>query len=91
MKIYSDAEPPKSGKGRKIYRALKQRALEVTDLHYNANCWGANRADGWGTWACTVDGEILGLRVCGSFFCGIASDGGAYLEQTHAPYNVVRI
>lgn len=91
MKIYTDAEPPKSGTGQRIYRAFKALNFSVHDLHYNANCWGASRADGWGTWACTIGGRLLGEPIDGNYFCGVVPGRGVYLEQPHAPYTVMFI
>jgi hypothetical protein len=81
MKDYSDDNPPKKGNGRKIYNALKRNGFNVSDLHYNANCWGQAPENGWGTWACAIQGRGLS----GEFFCGV-SDGAVYIQRLTAPY-----
>lgn len=84
MNDYSDANPPKRGTGRAIYKAMKAAGLGVSDLHYNPNCWGNKVLGlGWGTWACTVIRDDLGVLEC---FCGVV-EGRVYLQQNCGPYN----
>ena len=72
MKIYSDSNPPKSGKGKKIFEALTKAGFCFKDLHYNPNCWGKAESNGWGTWACEITkNPITYIRqICYSFVGG---------------------
>ena len=79
MNTYTQDNPPKRGNAKKIWAAMKYNDVEVTELHYNPNCWGKGKDMGWGTWACvTTEGE---------FFAGI-SQGSAWLQSLHAPFGV---
>jgi len=79
MNFYTEDNPPKRGKAKKIWEALWDNDFEPRELHYNANCWGRGKDLGWGTWAC---GTILG-----GLWCGI-SQGQVYVQQMSAPYLV---
>lgn len=75
MKIHTIL--PKSGNAKKIWLALSP---EIKELHYNANCWGKAKEQGYGTWACQFsDG--------GMYLCGI-KNGKVYIQTLTAPYTI---
>jgi len=76
---YTPEEPPARGVARKIWQALEEASLIPLSLHYNANCWGQGRQDGWGTWACEI--------AEGEFHCGWDDvRQQAYLRILSAPF-----
>ena len=83
MNEYNEANPPKYGNARKIWRALKDAGWTVYGLRYNPNLWGRGGGDGWGTWACELKRGWRGIDC----WCGIDSQGRVYLERTTAPYS----
>jgi len=84
FKSYTQENPPRRGKALKIWRELSTiPKFEMLELHYNPNCFGNAKNDGWGTWACH-------FRFEGDYseqWCGW--DNGAYLMGNVLPFRVV--
>jgi len=90
MKMYNDQNPPSSGNALVIYNALKEEGWTVKDLHYNSNCFGNNRNQGYGTWACTISESLGDEELTYELLCGIKS-GTPYLQTTSAPFRLYPI
>lgn len=65
MQSYTSTNPPRRGTARKIWEYLARCDIVVKELHYNPNCWGSRRENGWGTWACTIGGGSSEGYWCG--------------------------
>lgn len=88
MQQYTQDNPPRRGTARKIWRQFHDMGIVLTELHYNPNCWGKGRAQGYGTWACAIN-RIKSVRltiVSNELFCGL-NNGAIYLQTLAAPYN----
>jgi hypothetical protein len=87
MNSYSEANPPRRGTARRIWRAFEAAGFKVAELHHNPNCWGRGTLKGWGTWACKA------LSPEGDWFehwC-LVRDGVLYLQGSGPPFAVWRV
>ena len=88
MNSYTPQNPPRRGNARKIWKSLSLiPGLELIELHYNPNNFERSYVDGWAIWACALmlDGSYH------EFWCGLLTDGRAYLLKCVPPYSVVMI
>ncbi len=83
MNSYTPDCPPKGGTALKIWSSLSSAGIVVEELHYNPNCWGNARNDGWGTWACTT------VQTAETWCGWSARHNCAYLQGMSAPYAAV--
>ena len=83
-RIYSQSDPPRRGKARRIWRAIEARGWTPLAVGYNSTCWGADRSLGWGTWWCDYldeSGKWWG------YWCGVDERTDAvYLQSCVAPF-----
>jgi hypothetical protein len=84
MKSYDSM--PKSGTARKIWRVLEENGFTVIELHYNPNCYGRGKNDGWGTWACNVISPEKSHISSGELLCGLYGGRIVYIQGMSAPY-----
>ncbi len=83
MNSYTPKNPPKRGTALKIWRELSEAGIEMLELHYNPNCFGNAKHDGWGTWACHIRIDDTYLEQ----WCGW--NNGAYLMKSSLPFSVI--
>lgn len=77
MKTYTLENQPKSGNGRKIWKAIQEMGYKPLELWYNANCWGAGYTinGNWGTWMVRIEEEEESFYHENAYPCIIDKDG----------------
>ena len=81
FRSYTHDNPPKIGNAKKIWDVLCNN-YKVVELHYNPNCWGNGKENGWNTWACTIE-DYNPWKWCG------IKDGHVYLQSMVGSYQRV--
>jgi 3'-phosphoadenosine 5'-phosphosulfate sulfotransferase (PAPS reductase)/FAD synthetase len=96
LKSYTPDSPPRSGTAKKIWDYAAAHGVQIAELHYNQNIWGAGQDRGWGTWACTFVPDTLHVGYSralrhGCWLRWIPEMQQAWGEQMEAPYEAFNL